>query len=275
MGPKAVYLVSFTCIALALGRTGLRAQDAVRSVEIQSTRALDASVLPDSPGALLAKERISADAASLAVATAEADPSDPFATAPRTPLKPARRFHRVVRTDEYAEPLTVRGKLELSIMCRLTLSSVGSTLLSAGWSQMLDSRPHYGTDSGAFGERLGAAAIKQTSQSFFNYGVFASAFHDDPRYYVVGPSKPIVNRALRSALATVVTRKDNGNPAINWPNFAGDAVATALTNFYYPKEDHGFAKSADAFATSLATSILSNEVNEFTGDLFRLVRHKH
>lgn len=165
-------------------------------------------------------------------------------------------------------------KLKLSIMSRLTASDIVATVFSAGWSQIRDSSPHYGTDSGAFGERLGALALKQTTQSIFNYGIYAGLFHDDPRYYVMGRQRSIGVRALYSASRLVITQTDDGRAAINWPKFAGIASATALTEAYYPAQDHGFASRTAAFGESLGTSILNNEIHEFLGDGLRLLRHK-
>ncbi len=79
--------------------------------------------------------------------------------------------------------------------------------------------------------------------------------------------------ALYSASRVFITQKDDGGQAINWPKFAGIASATALTNTYYPVRDHGFASGAEAFGTSLWTSILNNEIHEFIGDAMRMVRH--
>ncbi|HEX4156231.1 MAG TPA: hypothetical protein VHY48_11515 [Acidobacteriaceae bacterium] len=204
-------------------------------------------------------------------------PSAPFSAAGQDTslLKPARKNHRVVRPYESAPPLSAGGKLRLSIVSRLSLGEAGATLFAAGWSQLTNGRPHTGTDSGAFGERLRDLAIKQTSQSFFTYGVFAAAFHDDPRYYVLGDKKPILRRAVTSALGVVIARKDDGSSAINWPRFTGIAAATALANAYYPSDDRGFAKSADAFASSLGSAVLNNELHEFSGDLVHLLPRRH
>jgi len=193
---------------------------------------------------------------------------------PRTETgTPARKFHRVVQPGEFGQPLDSFDKLKLSIMSRLTVSDIASTAFSAGWSQIRDSSPHYGVDSGAFGERLGALALKQTTQSIFNYGIYASLFHDDPRYYVMGRQRSVGVRALYSASRLVITQTDDGRAAINWPKFAGIASATALTNAYYPAQDRGFAHDAGAFGLSLWTSILNNEIHEFVGDGLRLLRH--
>jgi hypothetical protein len=187
--------------------------------------------------------------------------------------EPAKKFHRVIQPNESGVSLSGGEKLELSVMSRLTLTGAASTLFSAGWSHIRDSDPHFGTDSGAFGERLGAAAIKETTESIFSYGIYASMFHDDPRYYVMGRQKKITVRAIYAASRVVVTQKDNGRAAINWPDFAGIASATALTNAYYPSRDHGFSNGAESFAVSLGTSALSNELDEFLDDALRLVRH--
>lgn len=227
------------------------------------------SELPDSPGTLLAA---SMPAMSDASDTTVIPTRDVEST---SVLVPARKYHRVVRPYEEAGPLTGFDKIKLSIISRATVGELVGTVWSAGWSQWRDSRPHYGQDGEAFEKRLGALAIKQTSQSFFTYGVYAAAFHDDPRYYVMGPTVKLVKRAIWSAERTIFTQKDDGSPAINWPKLAGIATSTALTTAYYPTVDHGFGNESKAFAMSLATSILNDELHEFGGDLFRLVRHKH
>ena len=184
----------------------------------------------------------------------------------------ARKYHRVVRPYEEAGPLTGFDKIKLSIISRATVGELVGTAWSAGWSQWRDSRPHYGQGTEAFEKRLGALAIKQTSQSLLTYGVYAAAFHDDPRYYVMGPTEKPVKRLIWSAERTVLTQKDDGTPAINWPKLAGIATSTALTTAYYPAVDHGFGNESKAFAMSLATSILNDELHEFGGDVIHMIR---
>lgn len=196
-----------------------------------------------------------------------------FGVTPRMATgSPAKKFHRIVQPGEVVVPLTGGEKLELAVVSRFTVSDVASTAFSAGWSQVRNSAPHFGTDSGAFGERLGALALKQTTQSILSYGIYADLFHDDPRYYVMGRQKNVGVRALYSASRLVIAQKDDGRAAINWPKFAGIASSTALTDAYYPARDHGFTNGATAFGVSLFTSILNNEIHEFIGDGLRMVR---
>lgn len=239
------------------------------------TETLPTPSLPDSPSALLARSH-SESATSPETATATDPPVVSSGDLESTSVMvPARKNHRVVRPYEEAGPLSTGDKLRLSIMSRISFGEAGATTIAAGWAQVTNTRPHTGTDSGAFGERLGDLAIKQTTQSILTYGIFAAAFHDDPRYYVLGDTKPILRRALYSARGVVIARKDDGSSAINWPRFAGIAGATALTNAYYPTVDHGLDDSIKAFTSSLGSAFLNNELHEFSGDLVHLLPGHH
>jgi hypothetical protein len=263
-------VIPWCCVALAgLGLIGTRATGQTQQGDRRQMAVVAATELPDSPGALLANSGSAIDSTS--------DPLD----APVVPtrdiestsvLVPARKYHRVVRPYEEAVPLTGFDKIKLSIISRATVGEVAGTAWAAGWSQWRNSRPHYGTDTEAFEKRLGALALKQTSQSFFTYGVYAAVFHDDPRYYVMGPMMKPMRRFIYSAERTIVTQKDDGRSAINWPKLAGIATSTALTTACYPTVDHGFGNESKAFAMSLATSILNDELHEFGGDLVHMLR---
>lgn len=186
-------------------------------------------------------------------------------------------MHRVVPAGLGPQPLTSEQKIRLSLQSRISLGGVGSSILSAGEQQLFNSRPHYGTDSGAFGQRLGAAELKQVTESFFSYGVYAAAFHEDPHYYVMGPGPghTVVHRAIYSASRAVLTSTDEGNTSINWAKLAGEATAVGLTNTYYPREDSGFADTMGAYGSSLAGTVLGLELHEFLPDLVRLAFHRH
>jgi hypothetical protein len=262
MGLSTIFRGRFALL-LAIGclsmRAGGHAQHLATAPPATEVSAPD---LPDAPQPALATPDPAADP------TAAPDPAATETVALRT--KPASKYRLVVRSDEVVPPLTAGDKLKLSLLSRVSPLDVGATVLSAGWSHLRDSDPHYGTDKGAFGERLGALALKQTSQSLFTYGIYAAAARHDPRYYVMGPDESFTRRAVYSASRLVVARTDSGHDAINWPKLAGIASATALTNLYYPPQDHGHF--ASSFGTSLATSVLTNELHEFMGDAFHLIR---
>lgn len=195
------------------------------------------------------------------IAAATAEPSRPF-------------LHRVVPAGDGPQDLTAPQKFEMSFRSRIGFGAIGSSIFGAGERQLFNSRPHYGTNSGAFGERLGAAELKQVSESFFSYGLYASAFHEDPHYYVMGAGHGIAHRAIYSATRIVVTRTDSGGSSINWAKLAGMGSATVLTNAYYPPADRGVTQTLSAYGSSLATSVLTLELHEFMPDVMRLLHHK-
>jgi hypothetical protein len=184
-------------------------------------------------------------------------------------------LHRVVAPGLGPQDLTVPEKFEMSFRSRVSFGAFGSSLFGAGERQLFNSRPHYGTDSGAFGERLGAAELKQFSESFFSYGLYASLFRSDPHYYVMGPGHPLLHRAIYSASRVLLTRTDSGGTNVNWAKLAGMASATALTNTYYPVPDRGVRQSLSAYGSSLATSALTLELHEFVPNIFAMFKHKN
>jgi hypothetical protein len=245
----------------------------VATLSIGAASAQNLSVAHDQADVNIALANLP-DAPSAAAAVGIPNPFAEYISDTQARTRPARKFHRVVHADEIAPPLTAGDKFELAIMSRLTVTDVFSTAFSAGLSQWRDSRPHYGVDEGAFGERLGGIALKQTTQSIFSYGIYAAAFHDDPRYYIMGDGHSVAKRAVYSATRLVITRKDDGSAAANWPKFAGIVSAAALSNAYYPQRDRGPLNTTYSVLNSFATSVLNNEIHEFIGDAAKILHHK-
>ncbi len=185
----------------------------------------------------------------------------------------APRLAKYIEPDQHAVPLSSKDKLELSVWEQVQPYAISTEIMAAGWEHLLDSNPHYGSDKAGFGERLGAAAIRQTSQAVFSDGVFAAVLHQDPRYYRKG-SGSIVGRIAYSATRVIITRTDSGNEAPNYSQMLGYAGASALTMTYYPAVSATWSNTTEGYVISLAASALGNQVHEFTPDLLHLL-HRH
>lgn len=188
--------------------------------------------------------------------------------------KQAPRLAKYIGPDEQTVRLSAKEKLELSGWEQLQPYSFGTQILAAGWEHLLNSNPKYGSDKAGFGERLGAAAIRQDSQAILSDGVFAAAFREDPRYYRKGSGK-FLGRIWYSASRVLVTRTDAGNATTNASQLVGYAGAAALTMTYYPAVSATWSNTTEGYAVSLAGAALGNEVHEFTPDLIKLVFHRH
>jgi len=229
--------------------------DAVDTPDIIAPSA--ASSLPDAPSAIASAHENTEEA------PARHSTSSAAGIAPK--------YAHTIHPGQIAQPLTARDKFVYSIEDRASIGPFLDILWRAGFEQAVNGSPHYGTDSGAFGERLGAAAIKQTTSHILTNGVFAPLLHDDPRFYQLGDSYPVKRRLLYAGTRVIITRKDDGRPTINIPRLAATVSVAALNNLYYPPEDRGFQHSATNVATSLAIKAAGYEFGEFMGDLLHIV----
>lgn len=197
-------------------------------------------------------------------------------TPERNPPVQAPRLAKYIQPEQRAVPLSALDKLELAGWEQIQPYSVATQILAAGWEHLLDSNPNYGTDKAGFGEKIGAAAIRQSSQAIFSDGILAAAFHQDPRYYRKGSGK-IVDRVMYSATRVIITRTDAGKKAPNYSEIFGYAGAAALTMTYYPAVSATWHDTAEGYAISMSTAALGNQLHEFAPDLLkRLYRwHRH
>ena len=225
------------------------ASDPVAGVIAASAR-LD---VPDSPGSLFTSSSSSPD-----------PDSDSFDPGTKPVFRYSSHLRLTVYQGETAAPMTLSDKVKGGFK-NSAFSATGS-LAVAGWEHLTDGSPNYGTDSGAFGQRLGAAAIRGASNGLFSHSVFAPIFHEDPRYYVMGPGHPFLKRLVYAATRTIITRTDSGHSMPNLALFAGNAAGAALTVTYYPAQNTTFGQVSRAFGTSLVGSAFGFIVDEFVVD---------
>lgn len=218
--------------------------------------------LPDSPGATVASS-------SSSNAEADAEPADNWQFGLGSRSDAERAKHEASTTEKYILPgqlapkLTVGNKVELGFIHGISLYSAAGWVVSAEYSQLINTTPNYGTDSGAYGARLGAAALRGYSDEVLRDSLMANVFHQDPRYYKMGPRHNIAVRSLYAVTRTLVTRGDDGHLAPNYSLLAGNAVGAALTNAYYPDVNRGLGQTAETFGSSMYGTAFSFFAAEF------------
>jgi hypothetical protein len=198
------------------------------------------------------------------------DPQQP--TPPPAPQPPnARTKHSAhlamtIAPNEIEQPMPVHDKIVGGLGDSVSLFAATGWVASAGWSHLTNGSPNYGTDKGAFGQRLGAAALRNISQDIFHDCLFAPILHEDPRYYIMGRGNNFFKRAVYAATRAIVTRTDSGHTTPNFSLLAGDAAGAALTVTYYPAQNTSFKEVAETFGGSVGGSALGYVVTEFIGD---------
>ncbi len=221
------------------------------------------AALPDAPRPMPAAEASDGQISSAAQSVAESLQKPVFKLGPWRDPKSLDLAMPVV-------PLSAGDKLKLSFQEQLTPFAFASMAFAAGWEQLRDSNPKYGSDSSAFGLRLGAAALRQTSQAVFSDGVYAAVFHEDPRFYRLA-SGSVGRRIYYAASRTLRTRTDSGAPTFNYSLIFGHATAQALTLAYYPDRSQHGGVAVTGFFWSLLGNMLGNQYHEFWPDILEAI----
>jgi hypothetical protein len=207
-------------------------------------------------------------------------PSDETAVSP-SPFNEQRilgvipDYQTVTDPGHTAVPLTVRQKWTLGLKETVDPFNVLNAALGAAFSQAGNETPKYGVGSRAFGERFGAALADFGTQNFFSAGVLASALHQDPRYFRMGPERGIARRVLYSVSRLVVTRQDSGKSAFNASGIFGMMLGIGASNLYYPSASVHGGVMCGRLETSLFGGVTGNLLSEFWPDLQRKFFRKH
>ena len=187
-----------------------------------------------------------------------------------SPLPPARRFAQVVEPGQTEYQFTAPDKMVFSFTEVARPFTLLPALYSASYEQLFNTDPKYGKDAGAFGEKFGASMLRSASVRVLSDGLFAGAFHQDPRYYRVAHGN-FFDRSLLSARQALIRRGDNGDDQFNYSGIAGRAVAAALVVTYYPQPSVTARVVSLTFLSSIATDAGGNLVLEFLPDVIRKV----
>src|ERR1700722_6714417 len=144
----------------------------------------------------------------------------------------------------------------------------------AGIRQAENSSPAFGQGAEGHAKRYGAAFADQVDGNVMVGGVFPSIMKIDPRYFQLG--KGSVPHRMGYAFSRIfVARTDAGKHVFNIPEFAGNATAIAISNFYYPAADRGFGTSFSAWGTQMGLAAFGNELKALWPDIHHYLQKKH
>ncbi|MBB5327584.1 hypothetical protein [Tunturiibacter gelidoferens] len=262
----------FTTVAL-LASMGLIAKAQTQPRALVATNAMLS--LPDAP-------EVSSSTSSTDESSGSGNETDSFANPVGDAFNPASVKRRILATrsditiypGQVAPPLSAHDKEVMGFKQSFTLFSLVGWTTSAAYTQLINGTPNYGTDSGAFGERLAAAALRNTSQNIFGNVVFAPLFHEDPRYYKMGKGHNVVKRAAYAATRALITRADDGHATPNYSLISGRVFGAALSNAYYPDINRSFSQTAQTFGTSMAGGAIGFVVTEFLDEALEITHLK-
>ena len=179
-----------------------------------------------------------------------------------------------VGSESQVKPLTWKEKFAIAAKGSFDPYEFTVVGIVAGIRQAEDSSPAFGQGMQGYGKRYGSAFADQVDGNVMVGGVFPSIMKVDPRYFQLG--KGSVPRRMGYAFSRIfVARTDSGKHIFNVPEFAGNATAIAISNFYYPAADRGFSTSISDWGTQMGLDAFGNELKEFWPDIHHYLQKKH
>lgn len=135
-------------------------------------------------------------------------------------------------------PLTTKQKFSLATHDTLDWTSFIGISAAAGIEQANNSFAGYGQGAAGYGKRWAAQFGDGRISDYMHHAVFASLFHQDPRYFFQGTGTR-TSRLIHALSSSFITRSDSGKTVPNYSYLLGDMTAGALSNAYYPHADRG------------------------------------
>ncbi len=133
-----------------------------------------------------------------------------------------------------AAPLNTRQKFRLATKSRTDPFIIIPTAIRAGIETGRDTYPGWGQDAPSYAKRFAAGYGDALFGRFIGAAILPSIFHQDPRYFYMGPAQPTSSRFWHAISAGVVARGDNGHTQPNYSHILGNAAAGALSTVYHP-----------------------------------------
>jgi hypothetical protein len=161
-----------------------------------------------------------------------------------------------------APPMEPKQKFQLAFRSMMDPMAFAGAAGIAGFEQYYGIFPGYGGGVAGYLKRYGAAYANDFSSRMLSSGIFATLFHQDPRYFYKGTGS-FQSRAVYAISRAFITRDDSRRWRPNYSHVLGVFAAAGLSNLYYPKESRGLTLTLVNGAVETAGNAGTNIVREF------------
>lgn len=149
---------------------------------------------------------------------------------------------------------------------------LGITSLTA---EGTNTHPALGKGIGGFYAYNWRGFLDKTDNTYLSAWLFASALHEDTRYYELGNSHSIAVRSLYVISRQAVTRTYGGRETPNIAGIGGKVLTQVVSRYYYPPSATTFPVLASKFGYSVMRDIAFSAVREFYPDIAAHFIRKH
>jgi hypothetical protein len=165
-------------------------------------------------------------------------------------------------------PLGAGGKFKVFVNQSISPAYVLAAAASAAVDQARNVPSAWGQGWDAYGDRFGSDMARASSNSFFATFLFATMFHQDPRFFP--QNDPSFWSSVKySAQRLVITRNDQGSNVVNTSGLLGPFAAEGLANAYLPASEQTAGKSLERVGTDFAWRFAGNMFKDYWPKIFR------
>ena len=179
-------------------------------------------------------------------------------------------YEAVENTKIPVPPLTPRQKFAIAYRKIFAPALPIDALAVSGWDQATNFGPPFGQEWGAFGKRVAYNGANCVTKPLFAIGIVPAAFHQDPRYFRLGPDSHVAKRVRWVLLSQVAAFSDRGTMMPNYGKLLGYGLSSALSNAYMPAQNVSMGHTMEGYSIKFGVSIGVDMVHEF--NLVRFVR---
>jgi uncharacterized membrane protein len=195
------------------------------------------------------------------------DGSAPQAQQTKRILQIIPNFH-AVNAKTQLPPLSVKSKFVLATKDSFDYSSFFFAAILAAGSQMQNSYPEFHQGAAGFGRYYWHTFTDQAVGNYFTEAIFASATHEDPRYYTLGTGG-LFRRTVYAAGRLFITRTDSNKETFNLSEIMGNGAAAGMADLYYPRQQRGWTKTGQRWVLQIGFDGVFNVFEEFWPDIRR------
>jgi hypothetical protein len=168
-------------------------------------------------------------------------------------------------------PLSSWQKFKLASNNSVALSTIGAALIGSAYGQAINSPSGYHQGAEGYAKRFGADMVRAASDNLFGNFLLASAFHQDPRFYV-RKNLSFKQSVEYAALRVMVTRSDSGEKRVNYSGLIGPLMGEGLANAYYPDENRTVGSTFTRYASDLGWKFGGNLLRQYWPTINRRLR---
>jgi hypothetical protein len=163
-------------------------------------------------------------------------------------------------------PLTPGQKWDLVYHTAKDPYTFGLAFVVTGLGEARDNT-NYGWGPDGYFKDVGASYLDNVDGAVIGNALLPIILHQDPRYFRMGMGHPVSRRIINAALSTIMCKGDNGKTQFNASNVAGNFIAGAISNAYYPASSRGVGLTIDNGLVVTAEGALGAQLLEFGPDL--------